>query len=603
MKTSFRNKLTRSSTVKMASIAIASVGMLSACGLPATNAKVEAPEKADTNLQKPNFITIVADDLGFSDLSCFGGEIDTPNICALAQNGVMATDYYTSPLSAPTRAMLRTGVDLHKTGLGNLPPLRSANQMGMPGYEGHLNHRVMTTAEILKQAGYSTYFSGKWHIGHSSGTYATDRGFDHGFGYTGGGVSHWGDQLPLTPFLELTSFYVEDGKKVEKLPSDFYSSKNYTDKIIEYIDTNPHKPFFAELSFTAPHNPLQAPDEWIEKYMGRYDAGYDVLRKERLQRLKDMGLIAQDIQEVANNPDFQPWTSLTPEEQKRSAKSMAIYAAMVSYMDDQVGRLIQHLKDTGEYDNTYIFFMSDNGANSKPSQFYPGNSPKFMAQFDNSYENMGRHNSYISYDAGWAQAGTTPYAFYKATTGEGGVRAPMIVAGPNIAHKGQYVTTGGALITDITPTILDLAGVKQPARFHDIEVEPIMGTSWKPFLSGTAQTVRGDGDSIALELNGYKMYIKDNWKIRQLSGPHRKVAGGKWELFNLAEDPSEQNNLATKYPEKVQELVALYEAYAKEVGIVDRKGKYPTTFHRQTWSIRQGMFSENPYENIYHKQQ
>ncbi len=603
MKSSFSNKFTQSSSVKMASIAMASIGLLSACGPTVKNPKIQVSEKVDSNPQKPNFVTILTDDQGYSDLSCFGGEIDTPNICALAEHGVMVTDYYTAPVSAPTRAMLLTGTDNHLNGLGNMPPLHSANQIGVPGYEGHLTRSVLTVAEILNQAGYNSYFAGKWHVGSLPASFPSSRGFDHAFAFTGGGVSHWNDQLPLSAFEAPGFFYVEDGKKVDKLPADFYSSKAYTDKIIEYIGDNPQKPFFAELAFTAPHDPLHAPDEWIEKYMGRYEKGYDVLRKERLARMKKMGLVAESVEDVINNPDYKPWDSLTPEQQRRSAKSMAVYAAMISYLDHEVGRLVQHLKDIGEFDNTYFIYTHDNGSNPKGAPSYGGNTPKFLAQFDNSYENMGRPNSFVSTGAGWAEACSTPFAFYKTTVGEGGVRAPLIFAGPGVKNQGKYVSSGGSMVTDVTPTIIDLAGAQQQETRYGVNIHQMTGKSLKPFFLGTSDQARTAQDAIAMEFNGERLFVKDNWKIRRLMGAHKRIAKGQWELFNLADDPSEQHNLAEQYPEKLKELTSLYDEYAQRVGVVEKDWTYPSTYLLKTWSLRDGKFSENPYENIYHKKQ
>lgn len=585
---------------KAAAMAMASVGFLTMIGVN-TSAAAKDPikHKAAVTKDRPNFLVIMTDDMGFSDLSCFGGEIETPNICALAERGSMITDYYTNPMSAPTRSMLLTGVDNHLAGLGSMPPLRSKNQIGMPGYEGYLNEKVIAIGEMLQPAGYDTYFAGKWHLGETPDAVPSARGFTHSFAFTGGGVSHWADQLPLNAFEEPYFFYVEDGKKVESLPKDFYSSTAYTDKIIGYIGKNPSRPFFAELAFTAPHDPLHAPDEWIAKYMGRYERGYDVLRKERLQRQKDMGLVEKMVELGKSSPDYKPWDTLTPDQQKNSAKKMAIYAAMVGNMDHQVGRLIQHLKDIGKYDNTYIIYVHDNGPNPKPAAGYTGNTPKFMDAFDNSYENMGRPNSFVSYDEGWAEAGSTPFSFYKTTTAEGGMRVPLIFSGPNVKIAGKYVSSGGAMVTDIVPTILDFAGVKQPETRRGVKVHRITGKSWKPFVLGKAKAIRTMDEAIPMELHGYRSYVKDGWKIRRMVGPHNKVAGGKWELFNLANDPAEQVNMAEQNSAKLLELTSLYDAYSKQVGVVDKMPGYPTLFSRQTWSLRAD--GVNPYKDVQNK--
>jgi arylsulfatase A-like enzyme len=588
-------KTVKTKKFKFTTIALTAAGLFNSFAMNA-DAYANELQKPKAGNSRPNFVVIVTDDMGYSDLSCFGSEIETPNICALAERGSMITDYYTNPMSAPTRAMLLTGVDNHLTGFGSMPPLRSANQMGMPGYEGQLNQNVITIGEMLKPAGYDTYFAGKWHLGETPDTTPQGRGFTSSFAFTGGGVSHWADQLPLNPFEEPNFFYVEDGKKVAALPNDFYSSVAFTDKIINWTKQGSGRPFYAQLAFTAPHDPLHAPDDWIAKYMGKYDKGYDVLRQERLARLKKMGLVDQSTELSKGNPEYKPWSALTPEEQKRSAKTMAIYAAMVANLDHQVGRLVQHLKDTGQYENTYFIYTHDNGPNPKPAANYTGNTPKFMGSFDNSYENMGRPNSFVSYDAGWAEAGSTPFSFYKSTMGEGGVRVPLIVSGPNVKVSNNYVSSGGAVVADIVPTILDIVGVKQPETRRGVKVSKINGKSWKPFLTGKSKFVRSKDDGIATELHGYRLYVKDGWKIRRMVGPHRNVAGGNWELFNISKDPSELINLAEKNPAKLQELVSLYDAYSKTVGVVEKMPPYPTLYHRQTWSLRQDPMAINPYQ-------
>jgi arylsulfatase len=563
----------------------------------ALTASVQATTAPATQTEKPNIVLILTDDMGYSDLSCYGGEIPTPNICDLAENGVKMTDYYTNPMSAPTRSMILTGVDNHQTGLGNMPPLRSANQLGRAGYEGSLNNRIMTVAEMLKTGGYNTYMAGKWHLGNTPQTSPKGRGFDKSFAFLGGGISHYADQLPLNGFEEPDFFYSEDGVRIDELPSDFYSSDYYTDRLIGYIgDKQTDTPFFGYLAFTAPHNPLQAHKEWIDKFNdGRYDVGYDVIRKQRLERVKDLGLVSKDTQDIVDNKDYKPWNTLTTEEKKVSAKSMAIYAAMLAELDANVGRLVQHLKDIGEYDTTRIIYTHDNGTNPKPDTNYSGNAPKFYEGFDLSYDNMGLPNSYVSYEAGWAEAGTTPYAYYKTTTGQGGVRVPFIVSGQDIANKGQFVSSGNSMVTDVTPTIMDWAGIIKPTIHNGIELYDFAGKSLVPFLTGNTKQVRDIEDHISIELNGYKMLVKGDYKLRGMSGPHTSSVGRDWQLFNITNDPSEQANIAKDQPEKLAELVALFEEYAADVGIVEKDWTYPTLYERQTWMLRDGMFSANPF--------
>lgn len=544
--------------------------------------------------EKPNVVLIMTDDQGFSDLSCNGSVIETPNICALAESGVMVSDYYTSPMCAPTRSMLLTGVDSHQAGLGNMPPLMSSNQLGYPGYEGSLNNRVITVAEMLKEGGYDTYMAGKWHLGGTPQSFAHGRGFDRAFEMSGGGISHFADQLPLNAFEGPFFYYSEDGVRLHDLPQDFYSSQYYTDRIIDYIGEAPENPFFAYLAMTAPHDPLQAPDDWIDMYAGRFDQGYDTYREERLARLKEMGLVDGSVQGVSGNAMYPPWEEMTKEEQRRSARAMEIYAAMISNVDHQIGRLVAHLREIGEYDDTIFIYTHDNGGNPKPRSNYGGNVPKFFTQFDDSYENMGRPGSFVSYEAGWAEAGSVPFSLYKTTTGEGGLRVPLIVSGPNIARVGERIAAGNAHVADITPTIIDWAGIARPDERHGKALVPFYGRSMAAFLRGEQERLRTPDEPIAFELNANKMLLRGHHKIRKLGGPEVRSMGGEWQLFDVQADPAEQVDLAGKQPEMLAELVALFDEYAAAVGLVEKAPGFPAMFHRQTWSIREGMFSDNP---------
>ena len=416
--------------------------------------------------ERPNFLLIVVDDMGFSDLQPYGGEIRTPVVQKLADQGVSFGGFHVSSLCAPTRSMLLSGVDNHRNGLGNMPPFHSANQYLRPGYEGPLNHRVMTIAEVLKGEGYRTCMAGKWHLGSIDGYRPEDRGFDRVFSFLAGGASHFNDARPLSVNEAPHSRYDEDGRDVtDELPDDFFSSDTYADKMISYLSEQEEDvPFFAYLAFTAPHDPLQVPDEWLDRYKGAYDKGYDAIRERRLARMKEIGLIPDAL---ASNPGsglFPAWGELDDGEKVEQARKMEIYAAMIENADHNIGRVFDLLKRQGRYDDTIVMFISDNGANPKEPHFYPPNTEDSIERDDdNSLENMGREGSFVSIGGAWAEVANTPLSYFKTTTYEGGTQVPLILAGPGIGKRG--IDTSQLLhATDILPTVLDFIGAGLPAE-------------------------------------------------------------------------------------------------------------------------------------------
>jgi arylsulfatase len=358
---------------------------------------------ADSPNRKPNILLIVADDMGYSDLGSFGGEITTPNLDALAARGLRATNFYVAPSCSPTRSMLLTGTDNHVAGIGNMAEWTGPTQRGRPGYEGHLNARVVSVASLLRAGGYHTYMAGKWHLGEKPDQWPAKRGFERGFALLQGAGSHWPDMLGLLPTEPKVTF-TRNGGKVKELPPDYYSSKYFTDFIIQSIDENGSdgKPFFAYLGYQAPHGPLAVPAEWRDRYKGRYDKGYDAIRAERLARQKKLGITGKDVVTFPRLPNIPAWDKLTDEQRRLAARKMELYAAMIEYMDDQIGRLIAHLKKTGMYDNTLIVFISDNGAAGEDmaelvTKLAPGAKDWFDKTFDNRPENRGRPGSCVEY--------------------------------------------------------------------------------------------------------------------------------------------------------------------------------------------------------------
>ncbi len=519
--------------------------------------------------RRPNFLLIVVDDMGYSDCQPFGGEIRTPAVQALADEGVRFRNFHVSSLCAPTRSMLLSGCDNHQAGLGTMPPMHSTNQYLRPGYEGPLNRRVMTIAEVLKGEGYRTYMAGKWHLGAIKGYRPEDRGFERVFSFLGGGASHFNDSRALSSSEVPHTRYDEDGKDVtDALPDDFFSSDTYVDKMISYLsEQEDDAPFLAYLAFTAPHDPLQVPDEWLDRYKGAYDGGYDSIRERRLARMKEMGLIPEAL---AGNPGsglFPTWDQLGEQERAEQARKMEIYAAMIENFDHNIGRVLDLLRAQGRYDDTIVIFISDNGANPKEPHFYAPNTPEMIERdYDNSLENMGRKGSFVSIGGAWAEVANTPLSYFKTTTYEGGTQVPLIVAGPGIAKRG--IDTSQLLhATDLLPTILDFAGVARPDERDGTPLEPLYGRSWKPYLTGqSVAPVRGPFDAIGFEMMECRAIIKGDWKLLFMAPPYGE---NDWHLFNLREDPREMDNVAADQPGKFAELKAEWEAYAAAVGYIE----------------------------------
>jgi arylsulfatase A-like enzyme len=523
--------------------------------------------KDETTDTRPNFLLIVADDAGYSDVSCYGGEIPTPNIDALANTGLQLTDFHVAPNCAPTRSALLSGMDNHLAGLGTMYEVITENQKGQPGYEGYLNFNVVSLAEVLQQSGYNTYMAGKWHLGaKKKETRPHSRGFDRTFSMLAGGASHWQDNTPLIPGKP--SPYSVNGKVIKELPDDFYSSKNYADSIISFIDSDVKndKPFFAYLSFTAPHNPLHAPKEYIEKYKGKYNKGWEDLAKNRLKRLKELNLIPEDQISFAYPEWLEKWDNLTDEQKASRSKDMEVYAAMIDYMDMSIGRVIEHLKSTNQYENTMIVFISDNGASKTTIMDYAslgGEVETYLKTFDNSIDNKGLPHSATDIGPAWAWAANTPFRMTKGYPTEGGMRVPCIVKMPDTFKVVPKKMTGFAYVSDLMPTFLELAKTEHPSTHKGHNVLPMQGISLLPEFI-TNQSKLSDRE-FGFEIYGMLTYRSGSWKINKLPVPY---GTGKWQLYNLQNDLSEQTDLADKNPDKLNELIDKYTIYATQNGIV-----------------------------------
>lgn len=520
---------------------------------------------------QPNFVVIVADDMGFSDLGSFGGEINTPNLDQMAEQGLRVTNFYAAASCSPTRSMLLTGMDNHVVGLGSMHEKTAPNQLGREGYEGVLKTEYPTIAEVLLRFGYHTYMAGKWHLGHSPEAIPHGRGFERSFSLLNGGGSHF--DLTGTNRENEESEFVEDGSYLKKLPKNHYSSKTFTNKLIEYIDSNgaDGRPFFAHLAFQAPHDPLQVPKKWLRRYQGDYDAGWDAVRKARLSSMKRLGIVPEHT-ELSPRVWYVPeWDDLTGIAQVTNARRMEVYAAMVEYLDQEVGRLIQYLKSKNLLDNTYIIFFSDNGPNPNDpiAQAKRGAGAVMAANFyateyRTAFESWGRKDGFVAQATPWAQVSATPFTGFKLTAFEGGLRSPFILWKSAHPRAGEIESKAIVHVSDIAPTLLDLAGVPTSELFPKDSPALQRGQSQRELLDGGPGPHEGRS-GFGTEMFGGRAYRQGDWKITWM---HKPYGTNDWQLFNLASDPAELNDLSGEYPDVRAALIARFQAYAVANNVV-----------------------------------
>jgi arylsulfatase len=535
----------------------------------------EGPETVspDAAPDRPNILLIVVDDMGFSDLGSFGGEIATPNLDRLALEGIRFTNFHTASTCSPSRSMLLTGVDSHLAGLGNMLEELAPNQTGQPGYEGFLNERVVSLPTLLQDAGYRTYMTGKWHLGSGVGKGPAYRGFERSFVLDTGGASHFADMRPAyAASPDTKANYSRDGVKLETLPDDFeYSTEYYVDQMIRYLsdDSEPEQPFFGYLSFTAPHWPLQAPDDAIARQAGKYASGYDAIAEARLERLKEMGVIPADARRSGRSPKERPWDELTTAQQKIEMRAMEIYAAMINEVDRHTGRLIDHLEESGRLDNTAIIFLSDNGPEGHDldetwsMDLFPQIRKTIDSTHDFSFDAMGRPGSYVLYGPNWANAGSPAFRLHKAFPTEGGTRVAAFVRLPSMVRERELVDEF-VFVKDITPTILEIADVRHPGNeYQGRPIEPMTGQSFLPILRGESSAAR---DRVTgMELFGKRVIRRGEWKLVHMPAPY---GNDDWQLFNIDEDPGESNDVSLDHPETVAALKAMWEEYSKANNVI-----------------------------------
>ncbi|NSL55213.1 arylsulfatase [Uliginosibacterium aquaticum] len=531
-----------------------------------------ASAPAQTPAKRPNIVILLGDDLGFSDTGAFGSEIKTPNIDALASDGVRFTNFYTHATSSPTRSMLLTGVDNHLNGLGNMDEYTAPNQMGVPGYEGYLSKQVATLPQLLKGAGYHTYMVGKWHLGKAPDLIPAARGFERDFTLLDGAASYW----DMTNFTAVApkSVFTEDGRYLTELPKDYYATKTYTDKLINFIDANrgDGKPFFAYVAHQAPHDPFHLPKEWRNRHVGEYDQGWDAVRQARLKRQIEMGIMPAGTQ-LSERMWFLPDpTVLAPAARAIQGKKMELYAGMVENLDHHIGRLVQHLKDIGEYENTIFVTFGDNGAEGtdlfKMIAGSPGSRDYLFAAtaWSQTHPNAwGDPGSYVGYGPMWAQVSMTPFSQYKGWMAEGGIRNGLIVSGPPVKRAKGSINNGLMHVADIMPTMLELAGASYPEKLDGKTLPPLTGKSWSKVLANQAESPRTEQDYLGWEIFGNHAIRQGEWKIRW---QHKSFGKGDWELFNVVKDPAERKDLAASNPDKLKSMLALWDRYAKDNNVI-----------------------------------
>jgi len=508
-------------------------------------------EKNDAD-KRPNILLLVADDLGYADLGCYGGDIETPNIDNLAATGLRFSRFHTSPLCAPSRAMLLSGNDNHIAGMGS-----QFLQTSEFGYEGMLTDRVATIPQVLRNAGYHTYMTGKWHLGMNN---PHVKGFEHSFVLIRGAGNHYDDQglFAETP----VSLYTENGQPAHWEAGN-YSTDFYTDKLIEYINLHrgDGKPFFAFAAYTSPHWPLQVDELYWKKYTGRYDDGYEKLKERRLESLKNAGMIPEDAVLPPNHEIVKPWDSLTAAEKKKESRKMELYAGMVDNLDFNIGRLIKHLKNIGEYENTLIVFMSDNGAADEDFYYNTIYGPFIRKHFNVNYENMGKPNSFISYGPQWAEAGSSPFRYFKGLTTQGGIVTPMIISGPGVMGKNE-INHNLVTLMDIAPSFYEVAKTEYPPNFRNKKLYPLKGKSIMPIVSGAVDEVHSSEYVFGLEHNGRAMLRKGHWKITNNTQPFLPE---NFALYDLSKDLAELHDLKDQETDKYQELLQEWSKFSNEI--------------------------------------
>ena len=520
--------------------------------------------------RSPNIVVILVDDAALMDFAPFGGEAHMPNIQALAERGVRFSQYRTSPLCAPSRAMLLTGVDNHLTGVATIPEIIPTAHRDSPGYSLALEPGVKTVAEYLREAGYRTYMTGKWHMGRRIEDLPISHGFDRSFALDASGADNW-EQKPYMAYYRTAPWYEDD--RPATLPEDFYSSTFIVDKMIEYIasgaDTasEKDKPFFAYLAFQAIHIPIQAPREFTEHYAGVYDQGWQVLRERRWEKAQTLGLIRQNAPLAPMPEGLRDWHSLTEQERQYYAKAMSVNAGMLEAMDHHIGRFMQWLASTEQLNNTLFVVTSDNGPEFNDVASIPGIGLwRAISGYNSDIETLGEKRSLASIGPEWASAAASPNNLFKFYSSDGGIRVPLIISGPGIPQG--TLQNSLAMVTDITPTLLDY--LKLPSGINDEQVA-ITGRSLMPVINGHQGQTYGPKDPVGLEVSGNAALFKGRYKLSRNLPPY---GDSRWRLHDIDQDPGETKDLSATEPTIFNELRDDYTRYAARYGVQEMPAGY-----------------------------
>lgn len=493
---------------------------------------------------KPNIVLIMADDMGYSDIGCYGSEISTPNIDWLANNGLRFRNFYNNAKCCPTRASLLTGLYNHEAGMGNMVTKADVEYQEGP-YQGFLNQNCVTIAEVIRSAGYSTYMSGKWHVGEREEHWPLHRGFDKYFGLISGACSYF--EIPKEPPVRQMAYGNESWTPPAK---GFYMTDAITDSAVAFLKSHvsakKENPFFMYVAYTAPHWPLHALDEDIKKYEGTYTKGWDSVRVERYKKMLSLGIINEKYKLSECTPGIPTWRDV--KEKDLWIRRMQVYAAMIDRMDQGIGRVIGTLKKLNKLENTLIIFLSDNGGSSENVSSHNPAEPGIL---------IGEKGSGESYREPWANVSDTPFRYYKNWMYEGGIITPLIVYWPKVLKgKGDLTSQIGHVI-DIMPTFMEVAGAKYPEQFNGNSTKPLRGMSLVSAFKGNAIE---RSNPIFWEHSGGKAMRQGSWKLV-------KKNNRNWELFNLETDPTELHNLSEKQSDRLKNMIASFEVWAKEVGV------------------------------------
>jgi arylsulfatase A-like enzyme len=500
--------------------------------------------KREETKKKPNIILIMADDMGFSDMGAMGGEIKTPNLDALANNGILYKQFYNGARCCPTRASLMTGLYPHQSGMGWM----TVEDLGTASYVGELNSNCVTIAEVLKSSGYNTYISGKWHLVSDKNTrqdsdkkaWPLQRGFDRFFGTLLGSGSYY---TPNTLATQNTLI---------KAPIDFYYTDAISDTAVSMMQENrlTDSPFFMYVSYTAPHWPLHASKDDYEPYLELYSSGWDSIRQERFRRQKELGIVSENWMLSERNPEAPAWNALSNERKEDMILRMAIYAAQVEVMDRGIGRIISELEKNGELENTLIFFLQDNGA-----------CAEFISGKNRDLDSLGTDKSFESYRLPWANASNTPFRLFKSWTHEGGISTPLIVHWPaGVKNSGRMSERPGMLM-DIMATCIDVSGAKYPLQFQGNEIPHLEGES---MLQSIINETDERASAMFWEHEANRAVRMGDWKL-VLKASEKNPFVDEWELYNLVDDRTEMNDLTKSYPEKVEEMKNMWEDWAQRI--------------------------------------